>query len=239
MIASYKHNFIFIRTRKTGSTALVIGLSTICGPNDIISPLEPGQERLRVAANSCARNFSKDKTIEIEFVEAVRAGDMRTAAALGARNRATGGCTGHMRIAAVRDWVSPALWTSAFKFATERHPYEKAVSLAFARYNAERDGEFAAHLERTVKQDFGIYRSFRLYMIEGKPVMDAFLRHDRLEEDLAHLRRRLSLPHFDLPRARSGKRTESRPAHEILSQDQKNFIYAKCGMEFDLFGWPR
>lgn len=113
------------------------------------------------------------------------------------------------------------------------------MSLAFARYNALKSGEFAAHLDRTVKEDFRVYRSFPLDTIEGKPAMDAFLRHDRLEEDLAHLRRRLGLPYFHLPRARSGKRTDPRPAHDILLQDQKNFKYAKCRPEFDLFGWPR
>lgn len=39
MIASYKCNFIFIKTRKTAGTSVELALGEHCGPDDIITPI--------------------------------------------------------------------------------------------------------------------------------------------------------------------------------------------------------
>ena len=39
MIVSHKHKFIFLKTNKTAGTSIEIALSRICGPDDIITPL--------------------------------------------------------------------------------------------------------------------------------------------------------------------------------------------------------
>ena len=62
MIVSYKYGFIFVRTKKTASTAVELGLSTICGPNDVISPIGPGQELLRASLGATPRNFHPVKS---------------------------------------------------------------------------------------------------------------------------------------------------------------------------------
>ena len=38
MIISHKHNFIFIKTRKTAGSSVELYLENFCGPDDIISP---------------------------------------------------------------------------------------------------------------------------------------------------------------------------------------------------------
>jgi Sulfotransferase family len=37
MIISYSHNFIFVKSRKSGGTSVQVALSAICGPGDIIT----------------------------------------------------------------------------------------------------------------------------------------------------------------------------------------------------------
>lgn len=47
MIISHFRHFIFVRTRKTASTSCEIILSRGAGPNDVITPISPRDERLR------------------------------------------------------------------------------------------------------------------------------------------------------------------------------------------------
>ncbi len=44
MIVSHKHRFIFIKTRKTAGTSLEVFLSTLCGAEDIVTPIQPHLE---------------------------------------------------------------------------------------------------------------------------------------------------------------------------------------------------
>jgi len=239
MIVSYKYGFILFRIKKTASTAVELGLSTICGPEDIISPMGRRQELLREQSGVYPRNFNKDKDLESRYVAAVKTGRKRLMREILAENLASGGCTGHMSAARVKTWVSDDFWNSAYKFATERHPYEKAVSLAYFRKGNATSVGFEEHLDRTVRDDYKDYSGFHLYAIDGQSVMDGYLLQHTLNDDIERLRQRLNLPAFELPRARSDTRIDRRPASEILSDEQKEFIYSKCKAEFDLFGWKR
>jgi len=241
MIASFKYNFIFVRTKKTASTAVELGLSTICGPDDIIAPIGRGQELLRAQSGVHPRNFNKDPRVERDLIAAIKTGRGKLIREAGMRNRQTNGCTGHMRIAKVKEWVSDDFWNKSYKFTTERHPYEKALSLARFRYKGDEFTQrvsFEDFLDRTVKEEAQVYGGFKVYSIGGKSVMDFYLLHDTLADDIAKLRKTLDLPEFELPRARS-TRTDKKPARDVLTDEQKEFIYASCKAEFDLFGWKR
>ncbi len=240
MIVSYKYGFIFIRTKKTASTAVELGLSTICGADDVISTIGSQQELLRAQIGGAAQNFHPDKTVVQRYLDAVKTGDRQAIRAAGNASRTTGGFTGHMAVRTVKERVSPDFFDKAYKFTTERHPYEKAVSLAHFRYKGKtaKRMSFEDHLDHTVKNDMRTYSTFQLYSIDGKPVMDAFLMQQTLSDDLEALRKRLSLPPFELPRARAN-RTDRRPAAELLTGEQKEFIHSTCKREFDFFGWER
>jgi hypothetical protein len=216
-------------------------LSPICGPDDIISPIGAGQELLRAQSGVTPRNFNKDPSIERDLAAAIHTGKRREIRQVSARNRQTNGCTGHMKAGEVKRWVPEEFWNSACKFTTERHPYEKALSLAYFRYKGDefmKRVSFEDFLDLTVREDFKIYRGFGFYSIDGKSVMDRFLLQDTLSRDVADLQKELDLPPFELPRARA-KRTDRRPAREVLTDSQKEFIYRQCKAEFDLFGWEK
>ena len=152
----------------------------------------------------------------------------------------------HIKAVDVKKLVPPDFWERAFKFTSERHPYEKAVSLAFFRLGKQRDRRehreqrankrFPKLLDRFVAGDE--YCGFEYYSIDGKPLMNDVIRHENFEADLRRIAERLGLQVPDnLPRSKSGYRTDQRPAREILSDEQRYAVFQKCLPEFELFGY--
>ena len=76
MIASYSHNFIFLKTRKVGGTSLEIVLSSWCRDRDICSPVLPEDEELRQQMGGSARNFS-DAEGKVRFYHHMPAGEVK------------------------------------------------------------------------------------------------------------------------------------------------------------------
>lgn len=266
MIASFLHRFIFIKTRKTGGTSVEIVLSSWCGPDDICTALAPEDELLRQEYGGAPRNHSGDAGLEAAHLAAIRSGDVeairgvhrrilrrtsfraaihhRDIRALGARLRSK--ITGrpifrnHMRAAAVRKAL-PDLWDAAFTFTVDRHPYEKAVSMAYWR--RERDPRLRAQpLERTLDDlvQSGRYANYPFYVNDGKLLLDAVFRTEDMWERIGELGRRIgrTLP-AALPWAKSSHRTDRRPAREILTPSQRGRIASVCAVEFDLLGYER
>jgi hypothetical protein len=152
----------------------------------------------------------------------------------------------HMKAAEVKAVVPSDFWDRAFKFASERHPYEKVVSLAFFRLGKQQERRQKTHerslqrlpamLDRVVSTDE--YQGFEYYSIGGKPVADEFIRHETLEPDLRRVAARvgISVP-AELPHNKGTFRLDPRPAREILSKEQRDTIFKKCLREFELLGY--
>ena len=145
---------------------------------------------------------------------------------------------GHMAAEDIVKLVPESFWNSCFKFTSERHPYEKAVSLAYYKFGKgqERKGDFTEFLDRIIKR--GHYRSFDQYTIDGEVVVSDFVRHETLLADLNRIGRMIgfSVPD-ELPQKRTVFRTDRRPARDILSEQQKRHVFERCREEFDLLGY--
>jgi hypothetical protein len=152
----------------------------------------------------------------------------------------------HLTAAEIRKVVPAEFWERAFKFASERHPYEKVVSLAYFQLGKQqqwrqKDQEHAIKrfghvLERVVNA--GEYRGFQYYSIEGQVVADAFIRLESLKADFEQIANRLgvSVPE-ELPHAKAMYRLDGRPARDILSEEQKHTVFKQCQEEFKLLGY--
>lgn len=213
MIVSFSHNYIFIRTKKTASSTIEAVLKGSLRPGDI-------------AAGQTAAQLKGDWKSRFGLNE----GDLFA----------------HMKAVHIQAGLSPEFWNSAFKFTSERHPYEKAVSLAFYRFGkreriAAKKGkilseDFAIVLDQTVRTR--LYRSFNFYAIEGRVVVDDFIRHENLAADLERIGRRLGIEIPEqLPCKKTAYKLDERPAAEILSDEQKHIIRETCREEFDLLGY--
>src|SRR5256885_6840733 len=200
MIASFLHIFIFIKPHKPAGTTVEVALASCCGPDDIVTPLGPYDELARTDGTPVCRNFCSDPAVEEELRQAVLRKDRKTFA----RARRKSDFFAHMPAKAIREKLAPEFWDRAQKITIERHPYEKAVSAAYFNYKEGDDGPFPDYLQTFIEG--GSYATFSFYAINGKSIIDEFLRQETLEPDLKRLAEKLhlELPPL-LPRMKSSK----------------------------------
>ena len=151
----------------------------------------------------------------------------------------------HVPIGEIKPYLKRRIWKRSFKFTSERHPYEKAVSLAyFFASKSERvtnrghkapSEDFDEVLDQVVK--VGRYASFPLYCIDGAPVVSDFIRYETLEADLNRIAGKLGFELPPLPEFKTALRTDRRPAREILTKVQRETVYETCRPEFELLGY--
>ena len=232
MIASFLHNFIFIKTKKTAGTTVEMVLAPACGPDDVITPLGVQDELARGNGAPLCRNFA-DPGIEDAARHAIASGSRQQLKSLKSLISNTE-FYNHMPAWEIRRKVSKRLWNKGYKFTVERHPYEKAVSQAYFGYKSSEP--FETHLDRFIRT--GKYSSYDMYSIDGEVVVQDFLRQERLADDLRMMAWKLDIPIADeIPRAKTRSRADRRPAREILSDAQKEIVYGFCRKEFELLGY--
>ena len=216
MILSLQHNYIYIRTKKTGSTTIEEVLSKNLGRDDVV----------------VGRQFRVLKPLlrpDVDIPER-REGSLAPT---------------HVAIDQIAPLLHRDFWDGAFKFTSERHPYEKAVSLAYMGWSKGGDrrqkranGDFGKYLDVVVQK--GKYAGFPLYSIGGQSVVDDFIRLETLPTDLQRIGKRLGIPiPVDLPRERSDSRADRRPAKEILSDQQKEMVWNHCRREFEMLSYEK
>ena len=239
MIASFLHNFIFVKTRKTAGTSAEIVLSTWCGERDIITPLSGEDELIRAAYGGLPRNFGVSPELEAAYIALIRKGSVADVQAL--RNSFKDVLRqnffyNHMPATRVRSAL-PELWERAFKFTIERHPYEKVISRAYWIAYAHNDRRPIGDIVEDVISSRNLSDK-PIYCDGDKVIVDKVIRFDDLWQEVASLAKTLQKRVPDpLPRAKGGLRHDKRPAIEQLTSDQKRRIAERCAVEFELMGF--
>src|SRR3954471_4058631 len=121
MLASFLHNFIFIKTQKTGGTTVETVFADFCGPDDIVTPLGPRDELLRGNGKPICRNFESSKELEEKWITAILNQDS-TYLREGGGTRSLKYYS-HMPADEIKAKLDPEFWMDACKFTIERHPY--------------------------------------------------------------------------------------------------------------------
>ncbi|MCA0919123.1 sulfotransferase family 2 domain-containing protein [Pseudooceanicola nanhaiensis] len=212
MLVSHLHNFIFLKTHKTGGTSAEMALEQLCAPTG------------HVAVEHC------DAKVSAEGIVASRGTNRQTDST---------GWTSHMPAVAVREMLGPDVFDRYMKVATVRNPFDKAVSWfhyhRFRSHTAVKGNP--AHTLQVLEGDQLIKR-FRKFIalraeknyfrsernidwhvshIDGTLVLDGVLHQETLNEDLIALGQRLG---FDgtalpLPQAKAG----IRPSNDLAVAD--------------------
>lgn len=238
MIVSFEHNYIFVKSRKTSGTSMEIALAGSCGPYDVITPLATEDElaRAEMFPNSLPRNYCHNPDREEEYRNAIRNKDTKAMKVL--RKQVEGGTQftlyNHASVSRAKKFLEDKFFDQAYKFTIERHPYEKAVSMAWYRLG---DRSFEAVLEEVVNR--GKYRNYELYTIDGKVAVDSIIRYENFKEDVRAIE--ATLKGVDIlaqyPSTKSGYRPDRKSAVETLSDEQKATVRRVCAEEFEVMGY--
>ncbi len=241
MIISYSRNFIFIKTKKTAGSAIEAALSVHAGPEDVVTPLGQTEEfdRQKLFPNVLPRNFTADKAIEQRYLEALQQRDRRAmqAAVRDAQRASETRLKRHAGIKEAIQVAGEAFCRKAYKFTVERHPYEKAVSLAW--FERKRTQEFDEALESVLESTR--YRNFDLYTQAGKLAVDFVIRYEKLADGLHEVENALGGLQVlsKMHQVNAQHRSDRRPAEEVLTPEQKLIVQKTCYDEFEFFGYKK
>lgn len=169
MIVSHRHRFIFVKTRKTAGTSVEIALSTVCGPDDVITPVMEADERLRAESGGRPPQHYESPPLARKAFN-------------------------HMPASMVRQLVGREAWDDYFTFTIERNPWDAVVSLYHWRHKGDPDPPpFARFVEDPVVEELAT-KNPRAYRIRGVRAVDRVLRYESLADELAEVWAHLGLP---------------------------------------------
>lgn len=213
MIVSHKHKFIFVKTAKTAGTSVEIFLSSLCGAEDIVTPIKEADEQLR------------------KEVGGVGPGNCVMPSGARAYN--------HMSLKELYDGFPERDLSDYFKFTIERNPAEKLISLYFWDYKGKRPGVSPdEYVKLPGKLDILKERGWNLYTIDGEVAVDSVIDYGSLGPSLERILSGLGITgKVDLVSAKSGLRKDLRPASEILSDESLRIIRERFQEEIALMGY--
>lgn len=215
MIVSHRYRFIFLRTEKTGSSSLRWALKQNLGPEDYCAELyRPG--------------LRKYYPHEVGYVR-----------------RTLGGWLvkphPHATAAQVRHFVGKEVWRSYFKFAVERNPWDRQVSLYCQRRSKSDtpqhfDRDMGSPLFRALH--YTRLNNWGIYTIHGKIAVDRVIRYEQLDHALPALFEELGFEEaIELPRLRSGHREAGRDYRDYYSPKTRNLVAKWYRREIEAFGY--
>ena len=244
VILSFLHNFVLVRPRKVAGTSVEIALSTICGPDDIVSPMVAVDERLRLDRGGHCANFHGDAALE----EAYRASVLAASPAeLAAMRRPPSRYNPHMSLPQIEAELGRPL--DDFRLVTiERDPFAKVISFLHMRHNFEgyKAGapdmaadvrDLAKSFDRALERgQLDLLKSIHLYGGRQPRV----LRYERLEADFAGFAEELGVAPPPLPHAKRGPLSNALDPLRLFRRDQIDRLNAMFAAELAAFGYlPR
>ncbi len=181
MIVSHKYRFIFLRTEKTGGSSFTQALQNLLEEGD----LQADMRRPAWAKFSPIHHGALKLHLPKYF-----------------------GLHRHARARDVRDVVGAKIFNSYYKFAIERNPWDRQVSLYAHR--AWKKGKPPENFDRDMRSmlyrgtEYVRLNNWAIYAIGDGIVADRVLRYERLDEEINALVAELGLPAMpEMPRLRS------------------------------------
>lgn len=230
MIVSHKHRFIFLKTKKTASTAIEVALSALCGPDDIITPFRASSEKHRRGRGP--QNY------RIEHPEKPARPLLRRLLRRPERYyHLSVGYYEHMPAWRVRTYVGAEVWRSYFKFAFERNPWDRQVSWYLYKTKSKSHRQEFDRFMRVKRLAF--IDNHEIYMIDSKLAVDFLGRYEDLPTDIntalamAGLKQQVEIPKVNV----TSGRDRSEHYHDYYTPELRAVIADWYAPEINLLGY--
>ncbi|HZD39830.1 MAG TPA: hypothetical protein VE131_03855, partial [Terriglobales bacterium] len=127
-IISFKHKFIFVKTKKVAGTSVEAALRPFTGPDDIVPCVTPRDELYSALRGEYSKNYAYDPSDEREYTRLVVERDFD--GAMNFLKKMEKKYVSHMDASRLHAIVEELGYSpSAFhKFTIERHPYSWVIS---------------------------------------------------------------------------------------------------------------
>ncbi len=247
MIVSHQHRFIFVKGTKVGGTSVEMALSAICGPDDIVTPVTPVDDKPRIERGNVPRNYALRRATEIDYARRIREAtpeELDNVRIPMTESR----FFNHMPLARAERMLGPAV-DAYTVVCVERNPYEKVISLAnwfmqAPEYHHGRAMKFdpavvKSTVDRMIANGFILRcKNIGRYRRRRGELSLRVLRFDSLADDFADFVRDLGVRDNPptLPHAKKGN-YKARPL-ELLAPNQIAAINELFRDEFAFFGYP-
>ncbi len=227
MIYSRLNNFLFLKTRKTAGTSVELALRAVCGPRDIITPVDEQGPSDVTEQNYLMRRPDWRLKHRIRWTLGLRAPRFSPYIPI----------PDHIHAADARRLVGPKAFDAAYRFSIERNPWDRQVSNYFWQTRAlpaERKPSFAAWLHADgpgLKID-----NWQIYAMDGRVVVHKVLRYEHLAGDLIALAHERGLKLPELPHAKGNLRPDG-GYRDYYTPETRDLVASWYRNEIEAFGY--
>jgi len=217
MIISHKHKFIFLKTRRTGSTSLELFFFPYCDPDDVVT-------KLSTSILSRSAGHRAQNQIRSAFWLDPRPAVNRLWPLKGSKRI---DFHDHIRAADVKTYVGEKVWHDYFKFSFDRNIYDRQVSWFHHKTRspsrARRWPDFNSFLKTSPD---AVMDNFQIYTIGGELAVDYIGRYETLRDDLERIMKTLGLSMRSIPLARQsiGRAEEKRSYREYYTAETRALV---------------
>ena len=227
MIISHRYKFIFIKTHKTAGSSMEMALGPLCGPDDIIAPMESNRHTA-LPRNYCEKTFVGQAYARSRWFRKCL---NRHSPLLGAWYYE------HMPAVRVRDLIGAQTWNSYYKFCFERNPWEKVVSY----YNWKKYGQGRKVLsfrDYVLKKTHRLPMDGKLYFSGEVCLMDEVHDFAGFQQTFSAICGRLGIPYDGvMPREKTGIPQEQAHYPDYYDEETRGRVAELYAREIKLMGY--